>query len=467
MKPIHLAGSSLIALLLGTAAQADVTPEQVWADWQASADRWGQQMEAAGTERQGDDLVVTGVTILQDQNGSKVEGTLDRIVFADQGDGTVLATMSERYPLRVTTTPPVTEGNPAPSPVTSDVVLTQEGLRMIASGNPDSVHYDFTADRVVTTLDNVTEADGNRVPMTVVLTMTGVDGSWDGRDEVQTDTRAEDVDVTVKASGPEAQTNFAYRMKDVAITANGTPGGGPATAGFLGQSNFAYATSTYKLGVTGPKSLMAEGETGAGTLNVTTSATGMESDNDVQDVTLRLSGTQMPFPMDLRMAGMTGSASGPMEQQTGPFHIALDMRDVTAADETWAAFDPQAALPRDPAQLSLKMSGETGEAPTMTLENLRLSVAGAELTGKGEMTPTPDAMGPMAAMGRGRVDLTLRGGNALIDALVKGRILPPEQEMAARMTLGAFGRAVAGQEDTVTSAIQFGNGISVNGIPLQ
>lgn len=467
MKPIHLAGTSLVALLLGTAVQADVTPDQVWADWQASGKRWGQEITAAGTERQGEDLVVTGVRIRQDQNGTQIDGTLDRVVLADQGDGTVLVTMSERYPLTVTTTPPATDETPAPAPVTSDVVLTQEGLRMIASGEPSDVRYDFTADRVVTTLDNVTDAEGADVPMSMMLTMRGVEGYWEGQGEIDSVTRSDDVEMTFKGSSPDTQSTFDYAMKDVAITANGTPAGIPGTPGFVGQSNFAYATSTYRLDVTGPKTLLAEGESGVGTLNVDTSATSMSSDNEVQDVTLRLSGTQVPFPMDFRMAGMTGSGTAPVDQQAGPFDIRLDLRDVTASDDTWARFDPQGALPRDPAQLSLSLKGDAGEVPTITLESLRLSVVGAELTGKGQMTPTPEAVGPMAAMGRGRVDLTLRGGNALIDKLVQGRILPAQQEMAARMTMGAFGRAVPGEADTITSAIQFGNGITVNGIPLQ
>ncbi|WP_435164695.1 hypothetical protein [Falsirhodobacter sp. 1013] len=468
MKPIRLAGASLVALCIASAATAAVTPEEVWDNWQALAKSWDQQMTADRTERQGDSLIVSGVKVVQDKEGNHLAGTIDRITLADQGDGTVLVTMSERFPMTVVSTPPAVEGEPAPESVTSQVVQSQENLRVIASGDPSNIRNDLTADRVVVAMNDVKKSDGTAIPMTMTVTMQGLEGYWEGNEEVDSVTRASDVDMMVKFSDPEQRASFDTKMQDVAITLAGKTNVAPQSIGFLGQIGFAYVTSTYRLDMAGPKTLLAEGETGAGTTNIDLRGEDMTSDSDVENATLRLSGTQMPFPMDLQMAGARQSVTLPTQpERTGPFSMMLDLRDVTASDETWKQFDPKGALPRDPAQLSLSLHGTEGETPVVTLENLRVLAAGAELTGQGQMTPTPDAVGPTAGLGRGRVDLTLRGGNGLLDRLVAGGILPAEQEMAARMSLGAFGRAVPGQEDTITSAIQFGNGLSVNGIPLQ
>lgn len=469
MKPIRLAGASLVALCIASTAQAAVTPEEVWANWQALAERWDQQMTAERTERQGDSLIVSGVKLVQDKEGSHVEGTIERITLTDQGDGTVLVTGSERFPMTVVSTPPAVEGEPEPEPVTLQVVQTSDNMRIIASGDPGNIRNDLTADRIGMTVTDVKTQDGSPVPMTMTMTMRALEGYWEGLERMDSVTRAAGVDMMFKFVDDTQRMSLETRLQDVSITAAGESNAAQSV-GFLGQVGFAYVTSTYRMDMAGPKTLLAEGETGAGTTNIDLRAEDMTVDTDVENSTMRLGGTQVPFPMDLRMAGARQSVTAPLQAsqaENAPFHMMLDLRDVTASDETWKQVDPKGALPRDPAQLSLSLRGTGAEPPVVTLENLRVLAAGAELTGQGQMTPTPDAAGPTAGLGRGRVDLTLRGGNGLIDRLVAGGILPAEQEMAARMSLGAFGRAVPGQEDTITSAIQFGNGLSVNGIPLQ
>ena len=54
---------------------------------------------------------------------------------------------------------------------------------------------------------------------------------------------------------------------------------------------------------------------------------------------------------------------------------------------------------------------------------------------------------------KGGVDLTLVGGNGLLDKLVGMGLLPEEQAMGARMMMGLF--AVPGEgEDTLNSRIE-------------
>ena len=102
MKQWKLAGSTaVIAILAGTGAYADVTPEEVWQNWQDMSASYGQTVTATSAERDGDTLVVSGVTVTYDKDGVAVSGSMDELNFTDNGDGSVDVTMSESYPLLV------------------------------------------------------------------------------------------------------------------------------------------------------------------------------------------------------------------------------------------------------------------------------------------------------------------------------------------------------------------------------
>jgi hypothetical protein len=132
-------------------------------------------------------------------------------------------------------------------------------------------------------------------------------------------------------------------------------------------------------------------------------------------------------------------------------------------------FDPGGVLPRDPATLVVDIAGKAnwlvdifdpaiaeapmdqppGEFHSLSVNELLLRLAGAELTGSGDFTVNNDAPVPMPA---GTLNLQLVGGNALIDKLVQMGLLPEDQAMGARMMLGLFARPGAG-EDTLVSEI--------------
>ena len=132
-------------------------------------------------------------------------------------------------------------------------------------------------------------------------------------------------------------------------------------------------------------------------------------------------------------------------------------------------FDPGGAIPRDPASLVLDLSGtgvltadftdpevaeeleETppGELTSISINQLLLSLAGAELTGDGKFTFSNEGDVPMPA---GMATVALKGGNALLDTLVGMGLIPQEQAMGARMMLGLFARPVG--DDQLVSEIE-------------
>ena len=96
------------------------------------------------------------------------------------------------------------------------------------------------------------------------------------------------------------------------------------------------------------------------------------------------------------------------------------------------------------------MTGAPGQVISATLNELRLNIAGAELTGDGDFTFNNDFAIPVPS---GVVNMMLVGGNGLLDTLVGMGLIPEDQAMGARMMMGLFARPGDG-DDTLVSTIE-------------
>ena len=105
-------------------------------------------------------------------------------------------------------------------------------------------------------------------------------------------------------------------------------------------------------------------------------------------------------------------------------------------------------------QAALASADAPGQFDSVTLRDLVLRVAGAELTGAGAFTFDNADKATIPGMPRpeGAVDLKLTGGNKLLDTLVAMGLVPEDQAMGARMMMGLF--AVPAGDDTLTSKIE-------------
>ena len=151
-------------------------------------------------------------------------------------------------------------------------------------------------------------------------------------------------------------------------------------------------------------------------------------------------------------------------EEPQPFHLRFAYEGLSVDDDLWNLFDPQARIPRTPANLSFDLDGSTvifadpfaaeDEPPLRdteaTLNSLRLSIAGAEFSGTGKARDTSTPGNPA---GVGELDMTLTGINTLLDTLVDMGLLPSEQAMGARMGLGLIARPGDGA-DTLVSKIE-------------
>ena len=171
MKHWNLAGSTaVIALMSGTSAFADITPEQVWQSWQDMSTATGQNMTAASATRNGDTLVVEGLTMKADQDGFVMKSTIDKVNFRDKGDGSVEITMSDSYPMNLTLPAKIGDGNSTPTNLT--ISIAQPGMMMSASGTPDATSYVYASPSVTVKLDAIEGVDAAKVDATVEATLT-------------------------------------------------------------------------------------------------------------------------------------------------------------------------------------------------------------------------------------------------------------------------------------------------------
>ncbi len=158
-----------------------------------------------------------------------------------------------------------------------------------------------------------------------------------------------------------------------------------------------------------------------------------------------------------------------------PFTYRDRIINLSVSENLWAMFDPDKLLPRDAATYILNLEGmgnwlidpfseefqddnsdhPKGELHSLTLNELKLSGAGADLTGAGAFTFNNDDLETFDGFPApaGTLDLKLVGLNKVMDTLVQIGLLEEDQAFGARMGLGLF--TVAGDDDdTLVSHIE-------------
>ena len=508
----RLAGSTALVMLLSAPAFADVTPEQVWENWQALATSSGQTLTTESVERDGDTLVVTGLVMDLSQEGVEAQGTIDEILFTDAGDGTVEITMSDSYPIEMTIDPP--EGSGEPTTVTIEV--SQPGAVFTASGDDAETAYDFVAPTIAVALKSIEGVDAEAVDVTAELALVNVSGKYlvaAGTDasDLTSSFAADSLTVNVAGTDPdpspaegEAAGPSTFKMNlamgDITGTTNGTFLGAAAMvdmaaalkAGFKSDGTINTGATTYTMEVTDATGLTTiSGASDSNSIGFGMDASKLAYSGGAKGVTMKMSAPTIPFPeVNLTYAEAAFDFLMPVSPSDTPadFTLLTKIIDLTVSDEIWGIIDPTAQLPRDPATIVIDTTGTAtltasimdpaamealgdqppGELNSLNIKEVRAKIAGAELTGNGALTfDNTDLVtyGGMPAP-TGKIDLKLVGGNTLMDKLVAMGLLPEDQVMGFRMMLSMFANATG--EDELTSTLEFKDGgFFANGQQLQ
>jgi hypothetical protein len=471
--------STALAICLGsTAAYADVTAADVWNNWRDYMNDMG--YEVTGTEAQsGDTLTVSDVRMeidmSTDEDTVKAAMTMDSVTFTEVGDGSV----SIQVPATSVITVDGTPEDGKPFDLTIDYV--QDGFGMVVTGDPDDLTYTYSADSVGMKLAKLT-VDGKPVgPEVARVDVSLADMSGVSR-ILQGDLR--NVSQTMTTGPVTYDMAFASPDDDGSATINGgvdsmsfTGGGDIPTvddpsdvnamidAGFGFEGEFTYGNGKTDISFDGPDGggTLNSSSTG-GALTVAMSEDGMSYSGSQSGLAIKALMSQMPIPIDLNMENMVFGLMIPVQKsdEEQDFGLKLALEGFTMSDVLWGMFDPQAQLPRDPATVAVDLEGKatllvnfmdpqeaaametSGEAPgelnALDINDITVEAAGAALNGSGAFTFDNTDTTTFDGMPKptGSVDLTLVGGNGLIDKLVAMGLLPEEQAMGARMMMGLF-----------------------------
>ncbi len=474
------------SLFAAPAAHADVTAAQVWEQWKTLGESYGQTI--SGTETvSGDTLTVSDVEFAMEMPEGNITGKLPEMAFTELGNGTVAVTMSPEYPIKMDMKPAKGEA------VALDMLFRQTDMVMIVSGQDNETSYDFKIPQMSVSVDNMV-VDGTPVDFGMDISMSDIAGlsQMVEGDKLSMESKmdASALNLALKVNDPKAETDMDFKMNMADLKSSGTyvypknSDVGDFAAmlkdGFTANGEYSFAAMSYDMTADekGNKmNIVASGTDGNIQFNMGDSS--LTYGGTQNGLKWAISGSQIPFPeLTAEMAEAAFKLTMPIAQTDDATDFALltSMKGLSISEQIWGMFDPAAVLPRDPATLVVDLTGKAkwlfdifdpeaannpalaenpGELHALTVNDLQLSLAGAELTGAGDFTfdnadkQTFDGMPkPTGSLG-----LKLVGGNGLMDKLVQMGLLPEEQAMGARMMMGLFARPGDG-EDTLVSDIE-------------
>lgn len=492
LSPITF-GIALPMAFLSQAAFADLTPSEVWGDWRLYMEGMGYSINATESQN-GSDLTVSDIQLnmaMPDDAGA-VSMTLGTLNFVQNGDGTVSVVMPGVMPMTVNITP---EGNA--DPVTVSMNYTQTDHTITASGSPEEMVYDYAAGTIEFALEQLqVGADtfgqenakvsviGTGVSSSTTMTIAEMRGyQQTGKiDSIQYDIAINNPTepAKVKMQGSVANLTMDGGGMIPLVITDAADMAAMLKAGFdvSGQIGYGAGTSTVDVEDPANGNFNMSTSSDGGNLGVEMGADGLAYNGTQNNLAVTANVAGLPFPIELSMAKGGFNLSMPVSKSDDPqdFAFGITLGDFEMSDLIWGIFDPTSQLPRDPATVVLDLSGKAkllvdfldpdavaqlasekpGEVQALTVNKLQLDAAGAKLDGSGDFifdnadtTTFPGMPKPVGA-----VNLSLVGGNGLLDKLVAMGLLPDDQAMGARMMMGMF--AVAGSEpDTLNSKIEF------------
>lgn len=486
-------GLALPVALISQTALADLAPTDVWGDWRQYMKGMGYEIDATESQS-GEDLTVGDIQLnmVMPDNSGAMTMSLGTLNFVQNSDGTVSVVMPDTMPMTVNIAP---EGNA--DPVTVSLNYTQTDHAITASGTPQEMVYEYSAGTFSFVLEKLqVGADTyGQENAKVNVSGTGVSSSTtmnisDMRSYQQTGV-IDSIQYDIAINNP---TDPVKLMMSGSIADLTMDGGGmiPLTivdaadmaamlkAGFDVSGQIAYGAGTSNVNVEDPEngnfSMVSSSD--GGDLGVKMGADGLAYSGTQNNLAVTTNVAGLPFPIELSMAKGGFNLSMPVSKSDDPqdFAFGITLADFKMSDMIWGIFDPTGQLPRDPATVVLDLAGQAtllvdfldpdsaaqmasenpGEVQTLTVNKLQLDAAGAKLDGSGGFTFDNNDTTTFPGMPKpvGAVDLSLVGGNGLLDKLVAMGLIPDDQAMGARMMMGLF--AVPGSEpDTLNSKIEF------------
>lgn len=502
MRRTFTCSSAIGLVFLATGASADVTPQEVWASWQAMMTSAGQEMTVGNTSDSGQAVEVTDLAVTyKDQLGGSASVTFDKLTFTDNGDGTVTVTMPESYPLQMAF-PKQDDG-----PGSVKLTVSQPGAAIIAGGSASETSYKITAPETKITLDEVTDQDGTVLETTGDLGLTGLEGGY-----LVTKT-GDTMGLESSFAAKSAVLNIAGKEKDGSgdgkITVSFADLTGATKGNFLNPEMMANMALALNSGFTmdtslsfgamamdvditeaqGPTKMVASATDGSFALAMDKDR--MNYGTALDGAKFMLSGAEIPFPqIEVAFAESAFNVLMPVTKSDSPqdFSFLTKVVDFTVSEDVWGLFDPAGTLARDPATFIVDVKGTglwtqdimdpevqmegaepPGELHSLDLTQVLAKAAGAEVSAVGGLTFDNTDLATFEGMPRpdGKVTVNIKGVTKLVDNLIALGILSEDDAMGFRMGLAMIAKPGPGPDELV-SEIEFKDGgLFTNGMQMR
>ncbi len=490
-----------IALLLSTtAALADVTAQDVWADWKAAVQALGTMTISTGSEDYaGGVLTVRDFNYVSETDEGTTRGNVPEVVFTERGDGSVAVTISPEQTVQFTSIPEW--GDDA---VQLDLVAQQTDMVTTVTGVPGAMNYAVSAANVTIRIEQLLY-DDDPVDASGTIVLSDISGS---------------LDRTVQGDLSEMTYTFATGAMNLKGNLNEPDGDGTlqVSGNYDSVSGEGQITWPAEFDPDDPGAMFAAGFALRYASEMTGSVThfALDDDDDVvtadlrlgniennatinndafayqlglRDLSLDMTSQEFPFPVAVSASELGLGVSMPLTPTTepAPFTTVLSLAGVTVGDPIWDMLDPTRAVPRDPVTAVVDLSGtatltrdlfeltdemEMEEPPgmlnTLSINTVDIAFGGATAHADGAFTFDPKAAAAFddMPMPTGQVTATITGLNGLLRKLSDAGLLPSEQAMGVTMMLGMF--AVPSGDDEMTSTIEItpDGQVMANGMPL-
>ncbi|MEX0280685.1 MAG: DUF2125 domain-containing protein [Arenibacterium sp.] len=491
-KHIGTGGATAICLALSApVALADITADDVWADWQSYMSQAGYDV-TAGEARSGSQLTITdmSMSLAIPEEDATLSLNLGSISMVENGDGSVNIEFPNPMPIGFSVT-----GDGADQ-VRGTVIMTHTGSVMQVVGDPNSMTYTHSSSSNEITLGDITVGGQPMPPGVADVKITFSDTSGITR---MTTGDLREFDQTYNVG------SLAY---DIAVSDPGSSDGGSMKGALTGLQFSGAGAMPKDVDPTDMAAMMAAGMKVDGTISyasgnsdikgqdgrdqfaMTTSSSGGDFGVRITSTNLRYSilsrnldisvtSSELPFPVQTRFDESGFTLDAPVAKSDSPqdFQLGINLTGFSISDMIWSLFDPASVLPRDPATIVMDVSGQArmlmdllnpeslmamensptppAELNSLSINKLLVSLVGASLSGNGAFTFDNSDLQTFDGVPRptGAVNLQLVGGNGLIDKLIQMGFVSDQDAMGARMMMGML--AVPGDApDTLNSKIE-------------
>lgn len=504
--------TSSFALIVGAApVLAEVSPVQVWENLDSYYSEMGYDVSVGNRDEAGSTLTLSEVKMTSKGATEEVTITIPKLTLQETGDarvrtvieGDVMANMISRI-----------EGQ---DDVNMSATIALPSNEMLSSGETDDMLHELTYPSVAIAARLDVAEDDEAAQMPVNVTLTDVVGEYRSREG---DGAESTYDMTMAAL------DLALAFEDMGATDPEMDGGSGsieakahvdgltmkgtmiAPTGQFNMADQAHLALQAGLKIDGRMELGAingdmqfqgvdaDGNAQSGAASVTSegsaielgmSEAGLTYGGSAQGTAVELTTGELPFPISYAIADASAKVIFPVSraEEPQPFSLDYNISGLTLADAIWDLFDPQASLPRDPANLSIALEGlasmredlldpafgmrmaeemaaiEEGAAPpaempvpfqpqSVNIKQISLDAVGAKAEVTGELT-IPEGSGQPV----GNVNGTFSGMNGLLETLSGMGLIPQEQMMGARMMIAMFARPSEDNPDQLQTSLEF------------